>query len=111
MTSAESLAICSWVSVTEAPWSTITTMCLDWGATADTYTGLEEHASRIRLPTMHQHYQEGSFPCAGVFTPLHWNLCAGKTVKMPSSELKYCHLMPGLDFRLSASTGETERRE
>lgn len=29
---------------------------------------------------------------------------------MPSSELKYCHLIPGLDFKLSASTGETERR-
>lgn len=25
-------------------------------------------------------------------------------MKMPSSELKYCHLIPGLDFRLSART-------
>ena len=25
---------------------------------------------------------------------------------MPSSELKYCHFIPGLDFRLSASTAE-----
>lgn len=23
---------------------------------------------------------------------------------MPSSELKYCHFIPGLDFRLSANT-------
>lgn len=25
---------------------------------------------------------------------------------MPSSELKYCHFIPGLDFRLSANTGK-----
>lgn len=25
-------------------------------------------------------------------------------MKMPSSELKYCHFIPGLDFRLSANT-------
>lgn len=42
------------------------------------------------------------------YVPLHWNLWAGKTVKMPSSELKYCHFIPGLDFRLSASTAESQ---
>lgn len=43
--------------------------------------------------------------------PLQWNLWAGNTVKMPSSELKYCHLMPGLDFRLSANTTEERGAE
>lgn len=36
-------------------------------------------------------------------------------MKMPSSELKYCHLIPGLDFRLSARTegcrGKTKNKE
>jgi hypothetical protein len=36
MTWAASLAIWSWVSVTEAPWSRITTMCLDCGRTVET---------------------------------------------------------------------------
>lgn len=44
------------------------------------------------------------------YVPLHWNLWAGKTVKMPSSELKYCHFIPGLDFRLSARTAEKRGR-
>lgn len=44
------------------------------------------------------------------YVPLHWNLWAGKTVKMPSSELKYCHFIPGLDFRLSARTAEKRKR-
>lgn len=48
MTSAESRAIWSWVSVTDAPWSTSTTMCLDWGRTAATYTGLQGHEQRVR---------------------------------------------------------------
>ncbi len=32
-------------------------------------------------------------------------------MKMPSSELKYCHFIPGLDFRLSANTVERRDRE
>lgn len=59
MTNAESLAIWSWVSVTEAPWSTITTMCLDWGRTADTYTGLQENRTNT-----HKHaYQDQTWLC------------------------------------------------
>ena len=46
-----------------------------------------------------------------VSPPLHRNLCAGKTVKIPSSELKYCHLIPGLDFRLSARTGGVGKKK
>lgn len=36
ITWAASLAIWSCVSVTEAPWSTMTTICLDWGRTVET---------------------------------------------------------------------------
>ena len=32
-------------------------------------------------------------------------------MKMPSSELKYCHFIPALDFRLSANTAEGKDTE
>lgn len=46
MISAASRAIWSWVSVTEAPWSMITTICFDCGLTAETYTGLPTHGDK-----------------------------------------------------------------
>jgi len=46
MISAASRAIWSWVSVTEAPWSMITTICFDCGLTAETYTGLPTHRDK-----------------------------------------------------------------
>lgn len=46
MISAASRAIWSWVSVTEVPWSMITTICFDCGLTAETYTGLPTHRNK-----------------------------------------------------------------
>lgn len=64
MTSAESRAIWSWVSVTDAPWSTITTMCLDWGRTEDTYTGLQEYMYKYSNSC-----QDQTLDCTVIYDP------------------------------------------
>lgn len=69
MISAASRAIWSWVSVTEAPWSMITTICFDCGLTAETYTGLPTHRHKdLQSPRTLQN-------------DFSWTLTAGSQVK------------------------------